>query len=131
LVVADLRIAGGTVVTVDRQHTAVRADVYVEGGRIAAVGGEARRARRTLDATGMLVIPGLINLHDHLRDLTPGIRLGEGLKLDEMLRRFWELGRAAGAAEYRVGAALGRGWPRHRSRAMRRAGSGGSWLAAS
>jgi 5-methylthioadenosine/S-adenosylhomocysteine deaminase len=53
------------------------------------------------------VTPGLINLHDHLRDLTPGIRLGEGLKLDAMLRRFWELGRAAGPDEYRVGAALG------------------------
>src|SRR5262249_59877460 len=34
------------------------------------------------------------------------IRLGEGLKLDAMLRRFWELGRDAGPDEYRVGAAL-------------------------
>jgi 5-methylthioadenosine/S-adenosylhomocysteine deaminase len=106
-VVADLLIAGGTVVPVDGERRGAREDVYVDGGRIAAVGGERRRARRTLDATGMLVMPGLVNLHDHLRDLTPGIRLGEGLKLDAMLRRFWELGRAADAAEYRVGAALG------------------------
>jgi 5-methylthioadenosine/S-adenosylhomocysteine deaminase len=105
--VVDLRVAGGTVVTVDGEGAVVREDVYVDRGRIAAVGGPAQEARRTLDATGMLVMPGLINLHDHLRDLMPGIRLGEGLKLDAMLRRFWELSRAAGPAEYRVGAALG------------------------
>jgi 5-methylthioadenosine/S-adenosylhomocysteine deaminase len=104
---ADLRIAGGTLVTVDEEARVLREDLYVDRGRIAAIGGEPREARRTLDATGMLVMPGLINLHDHLRDLTPGIRLGEGLKLDAMLRRFWELSRAAGPDEYRVGAALG------------------------
>jgi cytosine/adenosine deaminase-related metal-dependent hydrolase len=103
----DLRVTGGTVVTVDRDNRILREDVYVDRGRITAIGGPARQARRTLDATGMLVMPGLINLHDHLRDLTPGIRLGEGLKLDAMLRRFWELSKAAGPDEYRVGAALG------------------------
>jgi 5-methylthioadenosine/S-adenosylhomocysteine deaminase len=104
---ADLRITGGTLVTVDDEARTLREDLYVERGRIAAIGGEPRGAKRTLDAAGMLVMPGLINLHDHLRDLTPGIRLGEGLKLDAMLRRFWELSRAAGPDEYRVGAALG------------------------
>jgi 5-methylthioadenosine/S-adenosylhomocysteine deaminase len=103
----DLRVAGGTVVTVDAETRVVRDDLYVDQGRIAAIGGQPREAKRTLDAAGMLVMPGLINLHDHLRDLTPGIRLGEGLKLDAMLRRFWELSRAAGPDEYRVGAALG------------------------
>jgi cytosine/adenosine deaminase-related metal-dependent hydrolase len=105
--VVDLRITGGTVVTVDADAGILREDVYVNGGRIAAIGGPAREARRTLDASGMVVMPGLVNLHDHLRDLTPGIRLGEGLKLDAMLRRFWELSKAAGPDEYRVGAALG------------------------
>jgi 5-methylthioadenosine/S-adenosylhomocysteine deaminase len=105
--VVDLRISGGTVVTVDAERRILRDDVYVDGGRIVAIGGPEQRAARRLDATGMLVMPGLINLHDHLRDLTPGIRLGEGLKLDAMLRRFWELSRAAGPDEYRVGAALG------------------------
>ncbi|HEY3209768.1 MAG TPA: amidohydrolase family protein [Actinomycetota bacterium] len=103
----DLRVAGGTVVTVDAEARVLREDLYVDRGRIMAIGGPPREALRTLDATGMLVMPGLINLHDHLRDLTPGIRLGEGLKLDAMLRRFWELSRAAGPDEYRVGAALG------------------------
>lgn len=105
--VVDLRIAGGTVVTVDPEHRVLREDLYVDRGRVVAVGGPQQEARRTLDASRMLVMPGMINLHDHLRDLTPGIRLGEGLKLDAMLRKFWELSRAAGPDEYRVGAALG------------------------
>ncbi|MFL5796447.1 MAG: amidohydrolase family protein [Actinomycetota bacterium] len=102
----DLAISGGTLVTVDPEHRVLREDVYVDGGRIVAVGGPRQRARRTIDASSMLVMPGMIDLHDHLRDLTPGIRLGEGLKLDAMLRRFWELGQSAGPDEYRVGAAL-------------------------
>lgn len=103
----DLCVSGGTVVTVDAERRVVRDDVYVDGGRIVAIGGREQRTKRRLDASGMLVMPGLINLHDHLRDLTPGIRVGEGLKLDAMLRIFWKLSRAAGPDEYRVGAALG------------------------
>jgi len=103
----DLRIRGGTVITMDGRREIVEADVYVDSGRIVAVGGSDRRVRRTLDATGMLVIPGLINLHDHLRDLTPGIRVGEGLKIDALLREMWRLSEFLGPEEFRVGATLG------------------------
>ena len=103
----DLQIKGGTVITMDDERSIVEADVYVDAGRIVAIGGPQRPARRTIDATGMVVIPGLINLHDHLRDLTPGIRIGEGLKIDELLRAYWRLTEAMGVVEYRVGAMLG------------------------
>ncbi len=103
----DLRIRGGTVITKDGRREIVEADVYVDAGRIISVGRSDRRARRTLDATGMLVIPGLINLHDHLRDLTPGIRVGEGLKIDALLRTMWRLSEFLGPEEFRVGAMLG------------------------
>jgi cytosine/adenosine deaminase-related metal-dependent hydrolase len=103
----DLRIQGGTVITMDDERRIIDADVYVKAGRVAAVGGPPHRSRRTLDATGMLVIPGLINLHDHLRDLTPGIQAGEGLKLDALLRAMWRLAESMGPEEYRVGAMLG------------------------
>ena len=35
----DLAISGGTLVTVDPEHRILRQDVYVDGGRIVAVGG--------------------------------------------------------------------------------------------
>jgi len=44
--------------------------VVVEGNRIAAVGSESAvrvpRGARTYDADGGTVIPGMINLHDHI-----------------------------------------------------------------
>jgi len=43
-----------------------RADVAVEGDRVAAVGpGLAGQARRIVDATGQVVTPGFIDIHSH------------------------------------------------------------------
>lgn len=103
----DLAIRGGLCVTCDGSDTVTTGDVYVDGGRIVAIGGPARQARRTVDASGTIVMPGLANLHDHLRDMTPGLDAGEGLKLDEMLRFHWRLNEAAGAVEYETMAAYG------------------------
>ena len=59
----DLLIRGGTVIDPASGFRGVR-DVAISGGRIvAAEGGE---ARRTIDAAGLYVVPGLIDLHTHL-----------------------------------------------------------------
>ncbi|HUG56367.1 MAG TPA: amidohydrolase family protein [Candidatus Limnocylindrales bacterium] len=58
----DLAIRGGTVVTPEAE---LRADVGVADGRIAAIG-EAGPAREDLDARGLLVLPGCVDLHVHL-----------------------------------------------------------------
>jgi dihydropyrimidinase len=64
----DLVIRGGTVVTATRS---MRADVAVSGGRIEAVepdlGGLAESARDVVDAYGLLVLPGCIDVHTHTR----------------------------------------------------------------
>ncbi|MEN6560421.1 MAG: dihydroorotase [Acidobacteriota bacterium] len=45
------------------------ADILVDGGRIAAVGpGLQAPAARAVDLTGLVVVPGLIDLHAHLRE---------------------------------------------------------------
>ncbi|HEX9407021.1 MAG TPA: hypothetical protein VF975_06870 [Thermoanaerobaculia bacterium] len=45
---------------------AIRADVGIRGDRIAAVGQLANRsARRTIDARGLTIAPGFIDLHTH------------------------------------------------------------------
>ena len=43
-------------------------DILVRGNRIAAIGPklEAPEVEKTIDATGMLVMPGMINCHHHL-----------------------------------------------------------------
>ena len=66
-----LLIRNGTVV--DGTGAArYRADVAVRGDRIVAVSRtplEARRAARVVDAAGMIVAPGFIDLHAHLEPL--------------------------------------------------------------
>jgi 5-methylthioadenosine/S-adenosylhomocysteine deaminase len=68
---ADLIVAGGTVLTIDARDTVI-ADgaVAIRGGVIAAVGPRKKverrfHARRTIDAGGGLILPGLINAHTH------------------------------------------------------------------
>ncbi len=42
-----------------------RGDVAIEGGRIAAVGRVEDTARRTIDAAGLVVSPGFVDVHTH------------------------------------------------------------------
>ena len=44
------------------------ADVAISGGEIARVGKARPKARRTIDAGGMIVCPGLIDVHVHCRE---------------------------------------------------------------
>lgn len=64
----ELRIAGGDVVTPAGRH---RADVLVDGGKIAGVVGpgvELSDVGRTVDATGKVVLPGMVDPHVHTRE---------------------------------------------------------------
>ena len=62
----DLLLAGGTVVD-GTGAPARRADVAIEGGRIAAVGPDLprERVRELLDVAGLVVAPGIVDIHSH------------------------------------------------------------------
>ncbi|HSP99765.1 MAG TPA: amidohydrolase family protein [Candidatus Dormibacteraeota bacterium] len=62
---ADLVIRGGTVV--DGTGAAPReADVVIEGDRVTAIGAYDGPAREVIDAKGLLVTPGFVDIHTHL-----------------------------------------------------------------
>ena len=60
----DLLISGGTLV--DGTGVAARqADVAIDGDRIVAVGNALGEARQVIDASGLLVTPGWVDIHTH------------------------------------------------------------------
>ncbi len=60
-----LVIRGGTVVD-GTGSPPYRADVAVDGGRVAAIGRITEKAERTIDAEGHVVTPGFIDGHTHM-----------------------------------------------------------------
>ncbi|MFJ9410011.1 amidohydrolase/deacetylase family metallohydrolase [Streptomyces sp. NPDC101393] len=73
----DLVIRGGLLVDPEK-GTAAPGDLAVAGDRIAAVGGPGTvdpAGAEVYDASGLLVTPGLIDLHTHVYDGTTGLGL--------------------------------------------------------
>lgn len=64
----DLVVRGGTVVT---GSDTMRADIGIRDGRIAALG-ERLEGTETLDAGGLLVMPGGVDTHCHIEQLQEG-----------------------------------------------------------
>ena len=89
----DLLIVGGTVVTMDNEHRVLEdGAVAIKDGKIVKVGPSdmlSRKftARRTINAAGKAVIPGLINTHTHAAmSLFRGI--SDDLDLQDWLTKF-------------------------------------------
>ena len=60
----DVKIAGGSVV--DGTGAArQRADVGIQDGRVVAIGDVDEQAARTIDANGLVVAPGFVDIHTH------------------------------------------------------------------
>ena len=71
----DLAIRGGTVVTA---ADTLRAEIGIRDGRIVAVAERVADAARTIDASGLLVLPGGIDSHVHIAQPSgPGIVMAD------------------------------------------------------
>ena len=89
----DLLVLNGTLITMDKDHRVIQdAGIAVEHGRIVAVGSRADIVSRysapeKMDATGKIVIPGLINGHTHI-PMTLFRGLADDLDLQEWLTKY-------------------------------------------
>jgi len=95
----DLVIRGGRVLDPESALDAVR-DVGVNGGRIAAVSAAPLRGRQVVEAKGLVVAPGFIDLHAHGQD--------------EENQRLQAQDGVTTALELEIGAADVEGWYRER-----------------
>ncbi|MFL5320396.1 MAG: 5'-deoxyadenosine deaminase [Myxococcaceae bacterium] len=104
----DLLIQNGTVVTMNAERDVLTADVLIEGNRIAKVGRalKPKGLHKVIDASGLVVIPGLI--HGHLHACQTLFRNhADGLELLDWLReRIWPFEAAHDAQSMRVSADL-------------------------
>ena len=60
----DLKISGGTIID-GTGKPGVRGDVAIKSGKIAALGNVSGDATRTIDAAGLAVTPGFVDIHTH------------------------------------------------------------------
>src|SRR5712671_315850 len=112
--IVDLIVRGGTVVTMDGSRRVIEnGGVAIKGGRIVAVDKTAAidrnyAAREVVNATGKVVIPGLINGHTHV-PMTLFRGLADDLDLQEWLTKYIFPAEAKNVNEefVRVGARLG------------------------
>lgn len=89
----DLLIVGGTIVTMNAEREVIEnGAIAIDGGKIYMMGTRAivtrnSRAKRVIDATGKIIIPGLINTHTHVpMVLFRGI--SDDLDLNDWLTKF-------------------------------------------
>lgn len=67
----DLLIKNGLVIL---ENEAIETDVAVKDGKIAAIGNDLSAASETIDATGLIVSPGMVDAHVHITDPGGGYR---------------------------------------------------------
>src|SRR5262245_7739657 len=104
----DLVIKGGRVIDPSLGIDAVR-DVAITGGRIAAVEATiAGDAADTIDARGMIVAPGLIDIHVH----AGRTKEGPALALQDGVTAWVDAG-SAGADNIDAAVAVAKGGPNH------------------
>ncbi|ANS76879.1 N-ethylammeline chlorohydrolase [Paenibacillus yonginensis] len=89
----NLLIRNAEIITMNASEDILYGDIWIENGRIAAVGGQLapEGPYRTLEASGRTVIPGFVQTHIHLcQTLFRG--KGDDLELMDWLRnRIWPL----------------------------------------
>ncbi|MEM5768713.1 MAG: amidohydrolase family protein, partial [Bacillota bacterium] len=77
MAILKLVIRGGWIID-PAQQINKKADILLAEGKIAAIGeGLSAAGAQIIDATGKYVVPGLIDMHVHLRD--PGLEAKEDI----------------------------------------------------
>src|SRR5687768_2488772 len=92
-ITVDLLIVGGTLVTMDKDRRIIEnGAIGITNGKIEIIGTRANvtpnvRAKRTINAAGKVIIPGLINAHTHV-PMTLFRGISDDLDLNDWLTKY-------------------------------------------
>lgn len=101
-------ITHATLVTLDEQSRVLRdSSISIKDGKIEAIGAESGSYTRTIDGSGWILLPGLVNAHTHSpMTLLRGLR--DDCTLEEWLNGYiWPAESTLTREDYYVGAQLG------------------------
>ena len=102
----SLLLRGGLIVTQDPQRRLIAGDVFVENGRITAIGSVNREADEVIDCAGSAVLPGFVNLHHHVANtLLRGV--ADDMPLEEMVPKASAIDAKLTRRDVQIGALLG------------------------
>jgi len=102
----SLLLHGGLIVTQDPQRRLIAGDVFVENGRITAIGSVNREADEVIDCAGSAVLPGFVNLHHHVANtLLRGV--ADDMPLEEMVPKASAIDAKLTRRDVQIGALLG------------------------
>jgi 5-methylthioadenosine/S-adenosylhomocysteine deaminase len=91
--VVDTAIVGGTIVSMDKDRRIIEdGAIVIQKGKITKIGKRAEvmskiRAKLTIDATGKVIVPGLINTHTHV-PMTLFRGIADDLDLNDWLTKY-------------------------------------------
>ncbi len=105
-----LLIKNGQLVTMNRKRDVFRGDLLIEGNRISSIAPEIKAENcEVIDATGLVLIPGLIQTHIHLTQTLLRGQADDLELLDWLKKRVWPLEGAHTAESNYISAKLGIG----------------------
>jgi 5-methylthioadenosine/S-adenosylhomocysteine deaminase len=102
----SILVKNGLVVTQNWKREIVRGDVLIEGDKISAVGHAKARPDEVIDATGCIVMPGLINCHTHVA-MSLMRSVADDVKLEKFLERTFAIDAKRTPEDVEIGATLG------------------------
>jgi len=102
----SILVKGGLIVTQNWKREVLKGDVLIEGNRISGVGHVKSRPDEIIDASGCIVMPGLINCHTHV-SMALMRSVADDVKLEQFLDRTFAIDAKRTPEDIGIGAALG------------------------
>jgi len=102
----SILVKSGIIVTQNWKREVFKGDVLIEGDRISGVGHVKARPDEIIDASGCVVMPGLINCHTHV-SMALMRSVADDVKLEQFLDKTFALDSKRTPEDVGIGAALG------------------------